>query len=642
MREGNYEKLGVSRRQDKITFTFCGEKEDCCAVVLVNRKDKSRVRLEVPGEFCLGSLRSVEVGGIAVPDYEYYYEINGNVVMDPYARRVTGREHWNDSSREENGYEVYAGFAEEEFDWRADRAPEIPACELFMYKLHVRGFTMEAGGKHPGTFAALMNKIGYLKRLGVTSVELMPVYEFEEMPVPVTIQLPEYVTWTSDEEDVIRPAAPKEERGKLNYWGYGPGDYFAVKASYASNPENAAVEYKTLIRRLHEHGMECIMEMFFPEGTNHNLILDALRYWVKEYHVDGFHLLGPSIPLTAVVQDNMLSRTKLFCESFPAEVAGELRRGTLFVYKEEYMYPARKILNHLNSNMREFADQQRKQGATLGYVNYIAGNNGFTLADLFMYNDKHNEANGEGNLDGNAWNFSNNYGVEGPSRRRYINSLRRIKWRNSMMMLFLAQGVPLVWAGDEIGNSQQGNNNAYCQDNTVGWLNWRNESSHRKELQFLRQLAAFRREHPILSNETPFQFCDYRSLGAPDLSFHGENAWILEPDVGQMCLGMMYCGAYSREADKTDDVYVAYNFFAAVSRLALPKLAGNREWYLVMDSASETPCYEEPVWQEQQAYIHLKPQSICVLVSRPGKSEKKRRSKKHEQGMGAFENNSQT
>jgi glycogen operon protein len=291
------------------------------------------------------------------------------------------------------------------------------------------------------------------------------------------------------------------------------------------------------------------------------------------------------------------------------------------------MYPARRVLNHLNGNMRDFADQQRKQGAYLGYINYIASNNGFTLADLFMYNDKHNEANGENNSDGNAWNFSNNYGVEGPTKKRYINTIRKLKWRNSILMLFLAQGVPLLWEGDEMGNSQNGNNNAYCQDNPLGWLNWKNEKSHRKEINFLRQVIAFRKEHPIISNEMPFQFSDYKSVGCPDLSFHGESAWIMEPIAGRMSLGMMYCGAYAANpeaAEEAEDVYVAYNFSSAMTSLALPEASGKRRWYMVIDSSNDqTPFLEEPVLCTNGSIV-IKSQTIQVFVS------KKEKVKKHE------------
>ena len=618
VKEGNYAKLGVQQQAGQVTFTFCGEKEDICFVVLVRKSDMNRVRVEVPESFCLGSLRSITIVDLDVTGYVYYYEINGIKQIDPCAQRIVGREIWNDESRKAKDYEVFCGFAKEDFDWKNDLAPEIPRDRMLLYKLHVRGFTMDADKqKYPGTFQALMNRIGYLEKLGITTVELMPVYEFEEMPIPVETKLPEYVKWEPDEEDMIQPESVQVQVGRLNYWGYGPGNYFAVKASYASNPEQADREYKTLIRRLHAHHMECIMEMYFPVDTNHNLIVDVLRYWVREYHVDGFHLLGESIPVTAIVQDNLLSRTKIMCEKYdPGVVCDGRKYMNLYVYKDEYMYPARKILNHLNGNMKEFIDQQRKQGSRIGYVNYITSNNGFTLADLFMYNDRHNEENGENNLDGNAWNYSNNYGIEGPTRKRYINSLRRLKWRNSMLMLMLAQGVPMLWAGDEIENSQKGNNNAYCQDNAIGWVNWKNEKTHRKELVFLQKLVRFRKEHPIISNEMPFQFSDYHALGCPDLSFHGESAWILEPTVGRMCIGMLYCGAYTKGDKEAEDVYVAYNFFSAVSSLALPQLDKHKRWYLVMDSSNDSQPYLDEAVLMENSSITMMPQSICVLVGR--------------------------
>ena len=230
-------------------------------------------------------------------------------------------------------------------------------------------------------------------------------------------------------------------------------DFIFINVSCADYDDNLC-----LIRKLHQHGMECVMEFFFPKGTDQNLILAALRFWVREYHVDGFHLLGENLPMTAIAQDKRLSRTKIFYTDFGD--AGEKERSyrNLYVYKDEYQYPARKMLNHFGYDLDEFIDQQRKQGSVLGFVNYISDNNGFTLADLFMYNERHNEDNGENNCDGNAWNFSNNYGVEGPTAKRYINRLRKRQWRNAILMIMMAQGVPLLWSGDEFGNSQAGNN----------------------------------------------------------------------------------------------------------------------------------------------------------------------------------------
>ena len=270
----------------------------------------------------------------------------------------------------------------------------------------------------------------------------------------------------------------------------------------------------------------------------------------------------------------------------------------------------------MNGGMRDFINQQRKQGTKIGYINYIASNNGFTLADLFMYNDKHNESNGEENLDGNQWNFSNNYGVEGPTRRHFVKTIRKLKWRNAMMMLFLAQGVPMIWEGDEIGNSQSGNNNAYCQDNNIGWVNWKNDKLIKEKLDFLKKLIDFRKNNPIIANAVPYKFNDYGAYGYPDLSYHGDNAWISDNELDRMCVGLMYCGEYSPDAGKDDYVYIGYNFFSRKNILALPKLK-DRKWYLVADSSRQSEQFLEEIKEiEEQNSIIMNPQAICILVGK--------------------------
>ena len=440
IKEGDYASLGVERSGDDYTFTFECEKEDKCCIVITDEKEQTTDTIHVPANFCLGSLRSVQVCGIKSGNFLYYYEINGQKLVDPYAKAIAGREKWNDAARRENDYDVSGYVENAAFDWSDDVAPEIPKQDMIMYKLHIRGFSMGSvsNRKYAGTFEAVKSRIKYLKKLGITSLELMPVYEFEEINIPVKGQTPEYAKWEADKDDIILPKEENDEPSKINYWGYGAGNYFAVKASYAYEPRRAACEFKSLVKELHRNGMECILEMYFPNDANQNMILDALRFWVREYHVDGFHLLGDNLPVTAIVQDILLSRTKLFYNYFDENIASNDKKyKTLFVYKDEYLYPARKLLNHMNGSMRDFLDQQRKQGSDLGYVNYITNNNGFTLADLFMYNDRHNEANGEANADGNQWNYSNNYGEEGPSRKKFIREVRNLKWKNALMMMFL-------------------------------------------------------------------------------------------------------------------------------------------------------------------------------------------------------------
>ncbi|MBR4027275.1 MAG: glycogen operon protein GlgX [Lachnospiraceae bacterium] len=626
VKEGNYTTLGVTVAKNQITFTFEGEKEDNCCIVSVQKETEEKKVIEVPKEYCLGSLRSITISGISSQElqkYYYYYEINGKKVVDAYAKVISGREIWNDELRKEHKYKVYSSFLTDTFSWGNDKQPEIPKSQMVMYKLHVRGFTMASkmADKIKGTFMGIKNKIPYLKDLGVTTIELMPMYEFEEMPIPEDIEacIPDYVKWQAEKEDLIQPiiVGEKEEEKKLNYWGYSEGNYFAVKASYASEPKKASIEFKKLIKSLHENNMECVMEMFFPHDTNCNLILDALRFWVREYHVDGFHILGTNLPLLAIAQDAILSRTKIFAEGFPYISNPNRKYKNLYVYKEEYQYAVRKLLNHFQTDICEFVNQQKKQGDELGYINYISTTNGFTLTDLFMYNDKHNEANGENNSDGPEYNFSNNYGIEGPSRKRYINEIRRQRIRTAFMMLFFAQGIPLFMAGDEFGNSQKGNNNAYCQDNEIGWVDWSQFLRYKKEREFIKQLITFRKEHSVIANEKPYRFYDYRALGMPDLSYHGEYAWITQLDPGKKSVGMLYCGAYASKDQDISDIYIAYNFYSEKVSLALPQLPAQKKWYLKMDSSLlQTPILEEVQEMEDQRSIEVESQTICLLIGK--------------------------
>ncbi len=618
VREGNYLTLGTKVSKNQVIFTFEGEKEDTCRIILQNKTSQAKQFISVPEEFCMGSLRSISVSGFNPLEYTYKYEINGQEVLDPYASVIVGREKWNDERRKADKYKLSAGFNTGNFAWGQDKNPEIPKSEMIMYKLHVRGFSMgiKTAGKTKGTFQAVRNKIPYLKDLGITTVELMPIYEFEEMPIPKEIPVPDYVKWQPETEDLIQPVMMDNEPKNINFWGYGEGEYFAVKASYASEPERASVEFKKLVKALHDNNMECVMEMFFPDTTSHNLILEVLHYWVKEYHVDGFHIIGGNLPITSIVQDPLLSRTKIFAENFDGQYDVRRKYKNLYVYREEYQYAARQLLNNYEGDIREFVNQQKKQGENYGFVNYIANNNGFTLADLFMYSDKHNEANGEKNCDGCEYNLSNNYGIEGPTRKRFVNETRKNKMRMAFTMLMFAQGVPLIYAGDEFGNTQEGNNNAYCQDNEIGWVNWSQFAKYKEEREYLKELILFRKEHSLISKEVPFKFNDYRSMGAPDLSYHGENAWIAQLDPGRKALGMLYCGAYAKEGQSNSDIYVGYNFYSEEVQLALPNVA-NKEWY-----SGDTKL-------ENQQFTNVPAQSILVLFGKEiEKKEIKRRTRK--------------
>lgn len=618
--EGNYAKIGVSKTADAVYFTFEGEKEQKCAILLYTANDK-QIRIPVPDEYCIGALRSVGIKGLKCKKLNYNYEIDGKVVFDKHARRVIGREKWADRKRLAADWEIRAGFDFTEFDWCGDRFPEIPREQMVMYKLNVRSFTMDAGavGKKRGTFAGVMDKIPYLKELGVTSIEFMPVYEFEELIVEKEDSR-DITDWSENAIEGYLLEENAEERScKINCWGYISGDYYAPKSAYAATDE-PSVELKALIRELHKNQMECIMEMYFDEKMNQNIAVEILRYWVMEYHVDGFHLLGAALPVDAMGQDLILRRTKLFAEGFHMHLFDKKTTYPhLFVYNEDFLYAARKLLSRNDGSIPELLNQLKRQNQVFGFINYIAGNNGFTLADLFSYLEKHNEENGEGNQDGIKWNFSCNGGMEGPTRKRSIIEFRKKQMRNAIVILMIGQGVPLILAGDEFGNSQQGNNNCYCQDNKTGWVNWSSLKRNTAYTQFVRRMIAFRAEHPILSSGKPMQMCDYESKGYPDLSYHGESAWVTMKNRFPVAVGLLYCGRYAVREDGTEDdfIYIGLNFYIEQQSLALPKLPYGLKWYLTVNTADkDEPYYELPKEMEKQQQIAVSPQSIIILIGK--------------------------
>lgn len=617
--EGNYERYGVQVNSEGIIFTFEAEKEAECKILLYGKNLNDAGMLEVPAQYCRGAVRSVCIRGLLTKNLRYNYQINQKIVTDPYANRIVGRENWNDPKREAVSYRICGGYVPADFDWQGDMMPEVPRREMVMYKLNVRGFSMDAGirGNARGTFAAIKERIPYFKELGITTIEFMPVYEFEELVLSTMPEMPEYINWQEKTTDKIKPQAVQEVE-KVNFWGYVPGNYFAVKSSYAQT-RNASAEWKELVRELHKNGIECVMEMYFAGNQNQNLILDALRYWVREYHIDGFHLLGDTLPVTQIAQDAWLRRTKIFYMAYDEMLfAKESRYPRLFVYSDEYLYPVRAMLNHMGGNMEDFVCQQRKQHKMKGFVNYIADNNGFSLYDLFCYAEKHNEANGEDNHDGSNCNLSSSYGVEGRTTRKHVRAIRERQMRNAVAVLMLGQGVPLLFEGDERCNTQEGNNNVYCQDNHVGWVNWKKNEKYVWLTDFVREMIAFRRAHPVIASDSPKMLSDFLHQGIPDLSYHGENAWVSVLPRECQAVGVMYCGAYEEQADGAADdfIYVGYNFHTGVSRLALPKLPEQKRWHLCMDTARGIQPFLEKAEEQTAAQIAVRGQSVVILIGK--------------------------
>lgn len=554
--------------------------------------------------------------------FVYGFQTEQGWLPDPYGKVFRGREIWGAETGSgvdletdsrplpETGFkrklETVAG--QTVFEWGEDKRPQIPYEDCVIYKAHVRGFT-----KHPssrvrdrGTFRAVMEKIPYMKELGVTTLELMPVMEFNEV---------------REETEVRMVKLPVENQPpKLNYWGYGDSFLFAPKASYSSGRrKHPDTELKTLVRELHKNNMELVLELYVSGKEDPSMVLDAVRYWAREYHIDGIHLVGDA-PLKLIGQDPYLSRLKLWAEYWNGVDEGSHRH--LGWYNDGFLRDMRQVLKGDDGGLNRLAYRAKLNLENSAVINYMAGTNGFTLADMVSYNEKHNEANGERGKDGPEENDSWNCGAEGPTRKRKVLELRKKQMKNAVLMLFFSQGTPMLLAGDEFGNSQSGNNNPYCQDNEITWLNWNQQKSNAEFYRFVKASIAFRKAHPVFHQVKPLLGMDSLGCGQPDISCHGMKAW--QPDFSDSChqLSIMYCGEYGHRKDGTrdEDFLLIYNMHWEPHSFALPKLPKGRRWHLVVDTGrKESENFQEngnePMLEEQRTY-EAEPRSIVVLMGK--------------------------
>lgn len=642
---GRQEKAGVTRHKDIISFSTQAARNSTCHLLLYPKDESPVLKIPMKVQGSCDTVYTVGIRGLDWKDYDYNFEINGEEVTDIYARKITGREIWADEARrpteqltepfipqkeqkrlrkeqsEQEGLpeestlkrgkeqkicnkKIKSSFYFSNFKWKDNDFLGIKKEDMVIYKLHMRGFSMGMRGddSRRGTVEAVERKLDYLKGLGVTTLLFMPLYEFEEI--------------------LMLDKSKQQERPRdlINYWGYTEGSYFAPKASFLGkdhNPDNL----KRLIQKMHNKQMECILEFYFSEKTNPHLIIDVLHYWHREYHIDGFRIIGSRAVAELLSQDGRLGGCKLFFDGFSEELAQESQRfgPELFSYNEGFLYGVRKILNHQGGSIYEFACQMRRQQEHQGFVNFITENNGFTLWDVFSYEHKHNEPNREENRDGNDWNYSGNCGQEGVSRRRQVNELRKRQVKNALAVLFLAQGVPMIWMGDECANTQNGNNNAYCQDNETGWKDWKQTALSRQITACVRQLSQLRKAYPILHSPHPYQLQDYENKGYPDLSYHSDGAWKMDFDMNRGFIGMFYSGSYG---GTEESLYAAYNFQNVSQKFALPK---GMAWKLLLDTAQEPAVFLESQPLLNGKEIQLEAQSVCLLSGTQIQEEKVRK-----------------
>lgn len=613
--------LGVTQEADGVRILVQGRAKEVCLLLYRPGEKTPCEEISFDPKYRMGDVWELALDRTDFASFEYNFMIDGKIVTDPNARVITGREKWADRKRA--GKPVRGRILSEEFDWEDDVNPETPYAETILYKLHVRGFTAHAssGVSARGTYAGVVEKIPYLKDLGITAVELMPVTEFDEIMMSAS--------------GSSFHNAKQEPTGYVNYWGYGPSYLYAVKTAYASRETMSAEgEFKTLVRELHKAGIECIPEMYFTGKELPGEILSVLRYWVEEYHVDGFHLTGfPDLSLAA--EDPFLKRTKLFAENWndvmnrrpkqgyvtPGDGAVSVEEKNLAEYNMQFMEDMRRFLKGDEGMLSAFELRNRRNPMEYAVINYMANTNGFTLMDTVSYDRKHNEKNGEENRDGSDYNYSWNCGAEGPTRKKKIMGLRKQLLKNAYLLLFLSQGVPLLMAGDEFGNSQDGNNNAYCQDNAVSWLNWKLLETHKDQVEFVKRLIAFRKSHKMFHMDREPRIMDYKSCGRPDVSYHGENAWKPEFENFRRQFGILYWGTYAKRPDGTDDAnfYVAYNMHWEPHMFGLPHLPKGARWRVICSTADpdveDIPSDGTGETLKNQMMLAVPPRGIMILES---------------------------
>ncbi len=675
-RIGHVLPYGASITPEGINFSIFSSGATACWLLLYNHgEEEPFVEIPFPEEFRIGNVFSMIVFDLNFEMLEYGYRMDGpfapeqgnrfdktKVLLDPYAKSVTGRTVWGVKPDYNKKFQHRGQIIYDDFDWQGDKPLEIPLKDLVIYEAHVRSLTKHASSesKYPGTFAGLRDKIPYLKELGVNCIELLPIYEFDEFE------------------------NSREIDGKTlyNYWGYSTVCFFAPKAGYAASaPLGLEVdELKNLIKELHRNGIEVLLDVVFnhtaegnemgpyisyrgidnktyylltPDGYYYNFsgcgntmncnnaivrscILDCLRYWASDYHIDGFRfdlaaILSRDVngvPMTspplleALAHDAVLGRCKLIAEAWDAGGLYQVGRfpswGRWAEWNGKYRDCVRKFIKgeaecapELYWRINGSKDMYSNRSAEAS-INFITCHDGFTLYDMVSYNEKHNAANGEDNRDGSDDNESWNCGAEGETDDFGINCLRKRQMKNALSLLFLSRGVPMMLSGDEFANTQFGNNNAYCQDNEISWLDWSLLPKYADLHDYARALIRFRKDHPVLRNQ---YFEDgVNETGYPELSFHGLEPWNLDICQPTLTFAFMFAEGHEKYGTQRDCfIYVAVNAHWEAHEFILPVVPPELNWYRVLDTNIESAPMPEPIKTESKVYLEAR--SIQVLMT---------------------------
>lgn len=674
IRPGFFREFGAVAIPGGVNFTIHTHGATSCELLLFHRKaEEPYAVIPFPESYRIGFCYSMIVFDLDIEEFEYAYRLDGpydekkglrfdknKILLDPYARAVTGQSQWGHVNNAQHGYR--ARVVQSNFDWGDQRHHSIPMEDLIIYELHVRGFTMDesSGVKHHGTFEGLREKIPYLKELGVNAVELMPIFEFDEM----------------------RDVRLIDENELIDFWGYNPVSFFAPNTSYCSSMEynREGLELKTLIKDLHDNGIEVILDVVFnhtaegnefgpcfsfkgfdnniyymltPDGHYYNfsgcgntlncnhpvvrdMILECLRYWVIEYRVDGFRfdlasILGRNDDGTPLSQppllrslafDSILGNVKLIAEAWDA--GGLYQVGSFPSWKRWAEWNGR-----YRDDMRRFlkGDDFLAQTAAAritgspdlydpayrggnASINFLTCHDGFTLYDLYSYNQKHNEANGWGNTDGADDNNSWNCGVEGETDDPAILALRKRLMKNACAVLLCSRGTPMFLSGDEFADTRYGNNNPYCQDNLISWLDWSLLKKNKDLFDFFQYMIQFRKDHPVIRKDLEPSY-----LGVPAMSTHG-----LTPDEtnfsGDSHVVCVRFAGYDEATQKEDLVYLAVNSGWFPVTLTLPELPEHYKWKVAVNTGdAKCQFFHKNSMPTVESKIFLGERSVIIFVA---------------------------
>ncbi len=592
IKAGNPMQLGAVKTNDGINFALMlnGREQKACSLILYEKGTlKVAAEIAFTQDMWYGNICTMCLQGISLNNFDYNYRVGNKVITDPYAAIINGAGVFGENDVKKK---TSAGYVDK-FNWEDDIKPMINFSDSIIYRLHVRGFTMNRFSKvrKKGTFAGITEKIEYFKELGITMVELMPAYEFNE------------------NEGV--------KDGKVNYWGYTSADYLMPKVAYSYKKEakSAINEFKTMVKELHKNKIEVCMEFYFSKDISPAYMIDCFRYWVIHYHIDGIHCNMSDDIRGAVSSDPYLANTKIISYGFESDEYSFNRH--LGESNDVFMNIARKFLKGDEGTVNDMAFRVRYNKDFATPVNYIANNNAFTMMDMVSFSTKHNEDNKDSNKDGRDDNYSWNCGFEGITNRKNIKKFRLKQLKNAWCLLMLCQGAPMIYAGDEFGNSCDGNNNPYCQDNDISYLDWRLIKKNNELFEFVKYIIKFRKEHNILHLDKPFRLNDYRSLGMPDMSYHSERTWALNTDVFARHFAVMLYGKYCKVFKKPEEenLYIAFNMYWESKKFGLPTAGKGKEWKIAFTTDEEGKVEIDDRNVKFSRSIKLPPRSVAVLIS---------------------------